>query len=414
MMKHPKMKKTPSRRLLITLTALAAVGVGAATLAAISFFRPLTVAFFDMDPALSASMKATINAWAKESRIKVRYAASPVSDIGAKGLRGVDALFLYPSRPNKEHAKAFAAIAPELSGPVALPLLRSVEASDRAWALPLLADTSELAWRKDIATAGKDPRKARLDGLDSFTGPGDKRRAALIIAAGGSDERLIDLAGLLVLEKGGKVAYEKLADYLHAKSTDAKTALDHDLGGFSLRSSLECLFRYGKSGFIHSSWLDFKEADSSACVDSSIAGLSIQSLSIHRREKREILQSWGSAPIVTRAGNGLPSVTATLVSLARPARGRDAKAFGRLVAYLISSEGQRALESSTGLAPTSAGASAIDIQANEARSTVSGAEVCQGLSLDGFSSASARAEFAASLRQYLRSRQWQGGTKKGA
>jgi ABC-type glycerol-3-phosphate transport system substrate-binding protein len=390
-------KSKPKPKRVATIVA-AALALGAA--AVLLLPRGPRVGFYDVDPALAASAEKAIGAWAKAGGLPVRFRKASLADLGDKSLGGLDAVFLYPSRVNLRRAGAFADADPSLAASASLPLRKSLEAEGRAWLLPLLADTKELDWRKDLFSAGARPAGFRVGGLDQGARALVKKVESPIVASGGDDGELLDLAGLLVIERGGLAAYGKLVD----AAGIAQDAFDRDLGGFSLRAAVEPLIRYRKDGLIHPNWLDFKDADVIAFVEGGLAGLSLQSLSIRRRVEHEAVTAWGSAVVAQGGGGGagLPAVTASLLSIAIPKGGGSERRAARLAAYLVSNEGQRALQAATGLAPVAASVQAADIQAREARAAASGAEIAQGLSRDAFASAQERGKFAATLRNYLR------------
>lgn len=397
-----KPEKKRSRILLIVVGAALLLGGGAA----LAFLLPprLAVAFYDVDPALVASMERTIDLWAKDSRVSVRYRDKPVRGLDGNSLRGVDALLFYPSLANRRHSGSFATIKPELAEPLSLTLRRSVEADDRAWALPLAADTMELAWRKDLFGQGGKPSELRLSELGVPARAIKEKTITPLAISGGEDGTLLDLAGLLVLERGGLAPYLRLASLTDRGDAHVAALLNQDLGGgCSLRSSLECLNACREAGSLHKNWLDFKGKDLVSFIEGGISGLAIESLAQHRRVAYEAISAWDSAVIMARPSEGLPVASAGLISIARPKAGRSEKAFGRLAAYLLSPEGQSSLESSSRLAPVAGGVSAADAQASTARSAVNGAMVVQGLSRDGFSSDVSRSGFAEELRLYLMS-----------
>jgi hypothetical protein len=397
-----KSEKKQSRLMLVVAVLLLGGG------AALALLLPprLTVAFCDMDPALAASMEKTIDLWAKDSRVSVKYRRAPIAALDAKSLRGVDVFFFYPSISNRRFSGSFATIKPELAEPLSLTLRRSVEADGRAWALPLAADTMELAWRRDLFGQGSKPGAARLSELGPLALAIREKTSTPLVISGGEDGSLLDLAGLLVLEDGGLASYRKLASLAEQENSSFAALLGQDLGsGRSLRSELECLKAYKEAGYIHNNWLDFKAEDLVSFIDGGVSGLAVESLSQHRLAAYEAISAWESAVIAATPNEGLPVVTASLVSIARPKAGGNEKAFSDLAAFLLSADGQRALEAGSGLAPTSSGVSAADAQASTARSAVNGAIVVQGFARDGFSSVASRSEFAEDLRLYLMSPQ---------
>jgi hypothetical protein len=397
----PEQRQSRIARIIVG-AALLLGGGGALTLLILP--PRLTLAFYDVEPALVSSMEKTINLWAKEARVSVRYRDKPVSGLDDKSLRGVDMLFLYPSAANGRHSGSFSTLSPELVEPLSLPLRRSVEADGRAWALPVAADTMELAWRKDLFGQGAKPSGLRLSDLGGLARGIKGKALTPLVTSGGDDRILVDLAGLLVIERGGLGPYLELAKLTDRGDGRVAALLDRGLGGgCSLRSSLECLADWKREGSLHQNWLEFKDKDLVSFIEGGISGLAIESLAQHRRVAYEAISAWDSSVIMARPSEGLPVATAGLVSIARPRTARGAKSFGRLASYLISQEGQRSLESSTRLAPVSSGVSAADAQASAARSAVNGAMVVQGLARDGFSSDASRSEFAEDLRLYLMS-----------
>ncbi len=391
----------------IALAVLAAAGA-AALVIAFAAPRPFVVGFFDVDADLAAGMKAEIDAWGASSRTKVEYRdlGSGVPD--AKNLRGLDAAFLYPSTLNKGSADLFDAVPREAGDLVALPLRKSGAAGGRDWAMPLLIDSWEIAWRSDLFAAGALSGRTRPEELARRMASIPKKSFAPFIAAGGDDADLVDLAGILVADRIGPNGYGRLAELAGGlgfagvqESGDADALLEMDLGGASLADCLEPLVRLGDLGFAHRNWLGFKEADLIAAAESGLASLSVQKLSTRRSMRREALAPWRSAPIAARRADGLPAVTAAVVSMARPKASRRADDYEALCLRLASTGGQRVLQQKTGLAPAAAAASAIDIQASEARSAASGAAVLQGLSRDAFASESRLKDFAAAIRAFL-------------
>jgi hypothetical protein len=386
--------------------AAAAIIIAVAALAAglaVWLLHPgrLRVGFYDVDPALVSSVSSTVDAWAKSQGMAVGYRKKQLADLGGKSLRGIDLVFLYPSRPNLARAEAFADANPALAARLPLPLRRSIQAGERVWALPVTADTKELAWRKDLFPKGAKTGDFRLGSLDERARSAVNKVDSPIVAPGGDDRELLDLAGILVLERGGLAAYDAFAGSTGLPGD----AMDRDLGGFSLREAVAPLIEYRKDSLIHANWLEFKGSDVIAFVEDGVAGLSLQTFSIHRQVVHEAITEWGSAVVALPAasGSGLPVATASILSMARPKTGGREKKAARLSEYLLSNEGQKALQAGMGLAPVSSTAQAVDIQASEARVVVDGAQVTQGLSRDAFTSADERARFASALRIYLRS-----------
>jgi ABC-type glycerol-3-phosphate transport system substrate-binding protein len=390
----------PRRRAWIALVAVAAILAAAAAVLLATRERPLSVGFYDVDDALRAGLSKTIDAWAKGAGAEAGYRT--LESLEAASLRGVDAVFLYPSGANASAAGGFASLAPASTDRVSPPLRRVAEAGGRYWCLPLLADTVELDWRKDAFAASPAQGRFGVGALAAAAKAAKGRGEAPLVLSGGDDSALLDAAGLMVLGKGGTAAYERLAEA--SRSMEAPAAIAADLGGFDLRTAIEPLAALRNDRLLHPNWLDFKRADSRTFQTEGLAALSLQSLSARRSVPYDALAGWGSSVILAGAPSGQPIVIASTPSVARPASSRSAKAFERLVGYLSSPEGQDALQAATGLAPASASARAADVQASEARFAASGSAVVQGLSRDGFGTSQARAGFAAELRRYLISR----------
>jgi ABC-type glycerol-3-phosphate transport system substrate-binding protein len=394
------MPGAPRRRAWLALAAAAAILAGAAAAALLAARqRPLGVGFYDVDGPLRAALSRTVDSWAQASGTKTRY--STLDSLDAS-LRGIDAVFLYPSGASAATAGNFAGLAPALTDRVSLTLRRAAEAGGRYWCLPILADTAELDWRKDAFAASPAPGSFSIGALAAAARAAKGKADAPLVLSGGDDSALLDAAGLLVLEKGGIGAYGRLA--AASRSMEAPGAIAADLGGFDLRSALEPLAALRNERLLHPNWLDFKRADSRTFQAERLAALSLQSLSARRSVPYDALASWGSSVLLAGGGSGQPVVVASTPSIARPASSRAAKSFESLAEYLSSPKGQDALQAATGLAPASASARAADVQASEARFAASGSVVVQGLSRDGFGSDRARAGFAAELRRYLISR----------
>ena len=258
---------------------LAIAAAAAAAIAATALFlipkAPLRIGFYDVDGDLAASVSKVVDAWAARSGTKA--SGSMLGRLDAASLRGVDAAFLYPSAANEPSAGGFAPIPEELGARVSIPLRRS-------WCLPLLADTLELDWRKDLF--GKEPASGRFgaSALAAAAKAAKGKAATPLILMGGDDARLLDAAGLLVLAKGGIAAYGRLAALPRKAGADA--ALGADLAGFDLKSALEPLAALRNDGLLHPDWLDFKPGAAAAFVAEGLAALSLQSLSTRRRVPR--------------------------------------------------------------------------------------------------------------------------------
>jgi hypothetical protein len=388
------------KKISIAIGAIAAVALGVC-----AFFlwpRALKVGFLDVDPALSASLGTVLSDWSAREGISVKVVTVREGVPDAKSLRGVDALFLYPSRPNKASAGLFVEVDKGLSSLMPLSLVRSIDGPVGSWAVPALVDTSELAWKKSVLPADRSGFPSGSGSIDSLLARKKRNDSDMLAVSGGDDGLLLDFTGLLVLEKGGLSAYEKLAAYLLSGEGSGESALDYDLGGTTLKTVLSGVSGYAKSGVIHPNWLDFKTGDTIACVDSSVAAFAVQTLFMHRQEKRESLSDWSSFPFIASDGKGTAVVSASVLSLALPKSGRLAQEGSRLASWLASAEGQRVLQASTGLAPAVSAVQASDGQANDARAAVGSAVVVQGLARDGFATAKGRTEFAATLRVYIR------------
>jgi ABC-type glycerol-3-phosphate transport system substrate-binding protein len=384
----------------MALVVVAAISAGAAAILLATRQRPLGVGFFDVDSALQGALSKTVDSWAKASGARAR--CSSLASLDAASLRGTDAVFLYPTGANAPAAESFAGLAPGLTDRVSLPLRRVAEAGGRYWCLPLLADTVELDWRKDVFAASPAQGRFGVGALVAAARAAKGKAETPLVMGGGDDSALLDAVGFFALGKGGAEAYGRLASASRSMQPAAVIAVD--LGGFDLRSVLEPLAALRNDRLLHPNWLDFKSVDARTFQAEGLAALSLQSLSARRSVPHDALAIWGSSVLLAGGGSGQPVVVAATLSIARPASSRAAKAFERLVEYLSSPEGQDALQAATGLAPASASARAADVQASEARFAASGSAVVQGLSRDGFGNSQARAGFAAEIRRYLISR----------
>ncbi len=389
------------RRLLaIVVVLLVIAGAGA-----FLFLMPsrLAIGFYDIDTKLSEKIKSAIDAWAGGAHVKIEYRVLASGSLDAKAARKTDVVFLYPSMANRKSAGLFAPVEPQLIQLVTRGLRDSTAAEGGDWALPLLLDTRELAWKTELFPGGKTPNAVRPSALAAVLAGSRTRKAVTMAAAGGSDAELIDIAGLFVLDRGGIDSYRQLVSVVLDDSAP-EAVLAADLGGFTVLEALAPLRALQRQKTLHINWLDLKEMDVIGLVQSGLAGFSLQTLSTHRAMRRDVLAVWSSSPLVHNPdGGGLPVVTASVLALASSKPFRQNTDYGKLCAYLVSADGQRALQQATNLAPAVAAAPAIDIQASEARAAAGGAVVVQGLSRDAFSSDVKRKVFAQTLRTFLAS-----------
>lgn len=384
---------------------------GAVALAATAFFllwpRPLRLSFPGLDAKSVQQLEAVLDAWSDGSGIGLAYVPSNDGEPSPVGSGKVDACFVYLSIQNARFSGSFRVVGASLLGNLPPTLEQAATADGKAWALPLLADTREIAWQKRFF--GQEGPTASLPAELGAEASSMVGKVALpFLLRGGDDSELLDIAGALAMERGGIRAYDALADLTAGwgGGDDISAVLEGDLGGFSLARALDPLPALVAQGTLHLNWTDFKEGDAYYFVTQGDAGIAMQTLAFHRGVKRESLEAWRSRALVLgpdRAGGTMAVATARVIALARPASGRRQKAFEKLASWLVSPEGQSALQDGTGLAPTAASAQAADIQARDAREAISGARIVGGLSLDGFPSPQTRKEFATALRLYLMS-----------
>jgi hypothetical protein len=371
----------------------------------------LSVGIYDIDAKLSEKIKVMLDAWAVKEHVKIEYKSLAAGALDAKAVRKTDCVFLHPSMVNSLSARLFTPVDGTFAKLVARGVRTSATVDERQWALPLLVDTKEYAWKNEDFGGGRLPKEIRLSSLADVLSTSKKKTAPLMVAPGGSDAELLDIAGLCVIERGGIDAYKRTVD-LVLKGASYESVASADLGGFTIRDALSPLVSLQSKKLVHINWLDLKGQDVAALVESGSAVFSLQTLSLHRAIRRDVLAQWSSAPIinVTKGGKE-PVVSAAVLALASAKPFRQNSSYAKLCGYLVSADGQRALQQATNLAPAIAAAPAVDIQASEARAAASGAIVVQGLSRDAFTSDVKRNEFAQGIRAYLRSTERRASSK---
>lgn len=363
----------------------------------------LVIGIYDIDANLSEKIRIVLDAWAVKEHVKIEYKSLAAGALDAKAVRKTDCVFLHPSMVNGLSDRLFTPVDNSFIKLSARGVRSSIAVEGKDWALPLLVDTKEYAWKNEEFVGGRLSKEIRLNYLSDVFGSSKKKNNHLMVAPGGSDAELLDIAGLCVIERGGIDAYRRMVD-LVLKGSSYESVTSSDLGGFTIRDALSPLLSLQKNKLIHINWLDLKGQDVTALVESGFAAFSLQTLSLHRSIRRDVLAQWNSAPLINVSKGGKePVVSAAVLALASVKPFRQNSNYAKLCGYLVSTDGQRALQQATNLAPAVAAAPAIDIQASEARTAVSGAIVVQGLSRDAFTSDEKRNEFAQGIRAYLRS-----------
>ncbi len=267
--------------------------------------------------------------------------------------------------------------------------------------LPLLLDSCELLYNKKSAIKQGGELPSDFNGFVQYLESSKGELVTPMVLNGGDDRILTAFVGNLVEKTGGSEAYKKLIAELR-KGTDFESLLGTPLGNnVTLKSTLELLKDWTKTGLLFKGWYNLSAADMSYFIEEKQTAVAFTFLSVHRTYPWKVMDDYESyliPPFVSTVETGLicPSVCAMLFS-------KNSNA-SRYLETLLSKQAQETLSDNTQLAPANSRARSFDKQAYDVRYWAAGTK--SGALPDLYNAAFQTkpeefAEFTAKIRDFL-------------
>lgn len=267
--------------------------------------------------------------------------------------------------------------------------------------LPILLDSCELLYNKNSAIRKRGELPSDFNGFVQYLESSKGELVTPMVLNGGDDRILTAFVGNLVEKTGGKDAYEKLIAELR-KGTDFESLLGTPLGNnVTLKSTLELLKDWTKTGLLFKGWYNLSAADMSYFIEEKQTAVAFTFLSVHRTYPWKLMDDYESyliPPLSKTIQTGVicPSVCAMQFS-------KNSNA-SRYLETLLSKQAQEALSDNTQLAPANSRARSFDKQADDVRYWAAGTK--SGALPDLYNAAFQTkpeefAEFAARIRNSL-------------
>jgi hypothetical protein len=268
----------------------------------------------------------------------------------------------------------------------------------RRYGIPILFDHFEIDWNVSLIGGRSLAKPKTLTDLVKVSNAIKGKNLWPLVCAGGVDEDLLGFVGALVISESGLDAYEKLVTAASEGMPFAELVKTT-----ALKNSLDTLIEWRKSGIIHPEWFRMKKADVSAFMQMDYACFFAMSLSSHRLLDHKIAEKVLTIDFPTdrkELDRGILAPAIVAIELRRSLPGN--RAAHRLVAALAQGAAQANISGGSGLAPANSNATTADKQADDARFWIaSSRKPFPDPATAALSDPSARAAFAASIRQYI-------------
>jgi hypothetical protein len=363
----------------------------------------LDVAYYRLPPVVTDALTEQIK---KSYSGKIYFKIfSGNEQLKQKKVRKYDLFFTW----NGAQAEAFAAKSVDLPSSL-YDLIPDSErslgiASGKNRMLPLLYDHYEISFLKE--TAGKT--EGIPEDWDSFEKYLQKNTGGTrmpLFAAGADDRTLLAFTGALAEAIAGVQSYKRLVQFAGEgespdiimdesleTSNDGKTSV-------TLRTILNLIVSWQKSGIMHQTWFNGSETDTSSFMKDKNAAAVFMPLSEHRTLPLRTVYPYETShfPVASAVpDHALIAPAVVLISYTKN------PLFTDTIKFLISVQSQEALSNLTQLAPASSRAGAYDKQADDVRfwaAAYSGGPV-PDLMNAAFTSDAEAYKFAAYIRKYL-------------
>lgn len=376
-----------------------AILAGTVALAAIAFFvltvtrKPLVVLYGLSEPTIAAIKQEA----GPSFKFMVIGGGEPIS-AHKKAISKACLVFMHDGKA----ASGLSAktVAPDESILALMPsaMREAGKSGTRRYGTPILFDHFEIDWNVSLIGGRGLAKPNTLTELVKVSNAIKGKNLWPIVCAGGVDEDLLDFVGALVISQSGLDAYEKLVTAASEGMPFAEL-----VKATALKNTLDTLIEWRKSGIIHPEWFRMKSADVSAFMQMDYACFFAMSLSSHRLLDHKIAEKVLTIDFPTdrkELDRGILAPAIVAIELRRNLP--ENHAAHRLVAALVQGTAQAHISGGSGLAPANSNASASDKQADDARFWIAASrkpfpEPATAALLDP----SARAAFAASIRQYL-------------
>ena len=237
-------------------------------------------------------------------------------------------------------------------------------------ALPLVLDHFELAWNKKLISPFANPYEApksieeilRIGYLakENTTTP-----LYPFVCAGGDDESLINLIGVLIEAFFGEKAWIETTQT--AKTIDPKDLLSMPENKAFL-ATLNILKEWRQTGFLHPEWFHMTKADVENFMESNLALFVSMSFSDHRKISQKAIEryetSYMPASIAMKESRSLTIPSYLIMQIKTKKTNQLANT---ILKEIYTHEGQNILTNATSLAPTTSQAETSDKQASDVR-----------------------------------------------
>jgi ABC-type glycerol-3-phosphate transport system substrate-binding protein len=277
---------------------------------------------------------------------------------------------------------------------------QTVIADGKVYALPVVLDHFEFAYRADMFNTGgaAEPESMTeiLERAEKLIDP--PRRP--FICAGAEDAELLLLTGALTEAFLGFPAWKKLVETMK-QDIPFTGIIDAELTGGTFRDILNMLVSWKNEGLLHPEWLRTDNSTIAHLMQENLAPSVFMLLSEHRKIPQRTIQRYTAIAIPPRRSEEVRGITApAVIGMVFP-RGKLEKTAGFLNS-LVRQQAQRTLSTQTGLAPVNSIAEANDMQASDVRFFAATAEMpIADIGTAAFADPERRAAFARQVRQYL-------------
>ncbi len=359
---------TKERRLcLIIVSAVLVCGIFISLIIIMRNRKILDVAYYRLSPLVTDSLTQQIK---KSYSGKIHFKVLPADvPLKSKKAKKYDLLFTW----NGAGAEMLAAEAVELPAslygqiPDSERRLGIVEGKNRM--LPLLYDHYELSFLK--GTGGK--KHAVPEDWNSFAVFLQEDAAGIqipLFAAGADNRTLLAFVGVLAESLTGADGYERLVEFVR-KNPSAETVMNEQFGKLSdgktpvtLRTVLDLIVSWQKSGIMHQTWFNGSETDVASFMKDKAAAAVFMPLSVHRTLQLRTVYPYETSHFPVDEAVPEHALIAPAVVLVCY---NKKQSFADTIRFLISVQAQEALSNLTQLAPASSRAGAYDRQADDVR-----------------------------------------------
>lgn len=387
-----------------SVMALAAIGF-----AAYQALKPMSIVGYGLsDPEIRGLGEAakSFRAVNHTKAIVVRRAeAGATLRATASKAGGADIVCFHPGVAAAADAPLFKPVPETQAELVSMSLRIPVQTDRGVYALPLTVGHFELSYDRELFRQKglKPPLTAKE--LEADAEALSKAGYMPIAFAGGDDESLLALASYFIAGPRGLGPYDAFCRNA-AEGMDfdrlAELELDGPGGGFTVASALAPLIGLMKKGYVPGAWQGMKVTDVRNLVERGNAAMFMVFLSDHRGINASALERFSTIRFPSFNASINPSVYGPMLAAGLPASGGAKRLAESFLAYCIGVDGQNALCSASGQAPTVAAVSALDLQARDVRQwAIMSERIIQGPRADSGLTGGKTAALASALRNWL-------------